>query len=108
MWKKTCSFLIIAVVITSIIFDLKVGTLPHAESKKMKEKEVTAVTTSSIPFEEITIKGGDTVLTVAEQLHPEGLPVSIDQVIDDFEKLNDGLSPEKILIGRTYKIPVYE
>jgi hypothetical protein len=50
---------------------------------------------------------GDTLLSIVEKEkgksnHP------IETIISDFQSLNEGLKPENMQIGKTYKIPVYK
>jgi hypothetical protein len=56
---------------------------------------------------EVEVKAGDTVLTIAEKITNKPIPVSITQLIEDFQALNEGTTPEKIQIGKIYKFPVY-
>ncbi|MFD1736568.1 LysM peptidoglycan-binding domain-containing protein [Bacillus salitolerans] len=108
--KKLTLFLIISLLIYSVYYDLKTGTLPI--SKVIAASGDNEINTHTpIPTEhfiEVKVKPGDTVLSILEQ-HLEGnLPVSIPTVIIDFKKLNDEMDPEKIQIGKTYKIPLYK
>ncbi|WP_421379874.1 hypothetical protein ACOJQI_16505 [Bacillus salacetis] len=113
--KRLCIFLLIMIVSYSIYYDLKAGTLPKAEESAI---QVTANESKESPPEEteeeikieyisVTIKSGDTVLSLMEEKLDGPLPVSIDQLIEDFEFLNEGQSPQDIQVGKSYKLPVY-
>jgi hypothetical protein len=68
--------------------------------------EVSAVNAS--PYIEKKIIQGETVLSIIEQLHKEQIPVSIEQIITDFERLNPKDKADSIKVGKTYKFPLYE
>lgn len=90
----------IAICIYAIYFDFTIGTLPKAE-----EKEVDAMD-SDLKYAYVTVEPGDTVLSLIEEVagFPSGVP--IEKMINDFVDLN-GILPEQIQPGVTYKIPVY-
>ncbi|MBE3570656.1 MAG: hypothetical protein IMW92_11230 [Bacillales bacterium] len=106
--KRLGMLLALIVVIIAIGYDLKTGTLPSSHPKASPFSVAATAVHSSIPYKEIKIHSGDTVLSIAERIQKGKLPVSIDEVIHDFETLNNGLKPEDIMVGRTYKFPVYE
>ncbi|PLT34690.1 LysM peptidoglycan-binding domain-containing protein [Bacillus sp. V5-8f] len=91
-----------------VYFDLTTGTLPSTAILTV-EKTIDYPQHSAktfMPYKEITIEPGDTLLSIVER--EEGsLEVSIENVIADFQKLNNGLKPEDMLIGEKYKIPLY-
>ncbi|WP_017755804.1 hypothetical protein [Calidifontibacillus oryziterrae] len=58
-------------------------------------------------FQEVKVTAGQTVLSVVEQMHNGPIPVSISQLVADFQLLNPNVEPEKIQIGKVYKFPVY-
>ncbi|WP_404458645.1 hypothetical protein [Sutcliffiella horikoshii] len=105
------------VTIYSIYYDLSSGTIPEpvAPVTATVPATNTDTETESSPLSsptnnlyiEVEIKAGDTVLTVAEKIANKPIPVSITQLIEDFQNLNEGITPEKIQIGKTYKFPVY-
>ncbi|MFE7061078.1 hypothetical protein ACFVAD_02850 [Sutcliffiella sp. NPDC057660] len=106
---------LICVTIFSIYYDLSKGTIPISN-----EQQATQVMTSpslteepeteadhDATYIEVEIKAGDTVLTVAERIANKPIPVSITQLVEDFQVLNEGMEPEKIQVGKTYKFPLY-
>ncbi|TLS36293.1 hypothetical protein [Pseudalkalibacillus caeni] len=106
--KRFIITLLIFAGIYTTVYDLKVGTLTLQQAQatnaiidESNQKE------TEQKFTEVQIKSGDTVLSVVEQMVDGPLPVSIDRVVQDFKKLNDDLQPEKIQIGKSYRIPVY-
>ncbi|PFA62407.1 hypothetical protein CN378_20825 [Bacillus sp. AFS015802] len=120
--KRMALFFGIIILLYSVYYDLNKGTLkllykesivatvkPQVnqlppETSRGAESDQAA---SSIPYVEMEIKPGDTVLSLTEDLLDGSIPVSIDKVINDFEELND-VAPAKIQIGKTYKIPNYQ
>ncbi|MFD2446077.1 hypothetical protein ACFSO7_19135 [Bacillus sp. CGMCC 1.16607] len=102
--KKLFGALIILLVCYIVFFDLTHGTLPTVN----EEIESTmAVEASGNPFFEEKVMAGDTVLTIIERKLNTQIPVSIDKIVTDFVKLNNGIYPEKIQIGKTYRFPDY-
>jgi hypothetical protein len=94
-----------------IYYDFQIGTLP-AFSKTITEKtQSTTVDVKekipTIPFYEVKIKQGDTVLSITER-HHGSLPTSIEQIVEDFEALNSDVQAEAILLGETYRFPDYK
>ncbi|WP_404428731.1 hypothetical protein [Sutcliffiella horikoshii] len=109
---------LILVTIYSIYYDLSSGTIPEpaapvaapvpATNTDTETDSSAALTSpSNNLYIEVEIKAGDTVLTVAEKIANKPIPVSITQLVEDFQNLNEGITPEKIQIGKTYKFPVY-
>ena len=85
------------------------GTI--AINPSLTESESNALEVSSArtnPYIEKKIRQGETVLSIIEQLHKEQIPVSIDQITTDFERLNPKEKAESIKVGETYKFPLYE
>ncbi|MGM7721107.1 hypothetical protein [uncultured Metabacillus sp.] len=109
--KRLFLFLLVIFLCYIVYYDFQIGTLPALsisknppESEKaLKIKEESA----SIPYFEVEIKQGDTVLTIIER-HHNGLPASIEKIIKDFEVLNSDVKAEEILLGETYRFPNYE
>ncbi|KAA0549398.1 hypothetical protein FZW96_05665 [Bacillus sp. BGMRC 2118] len=107
--KRLLVLLCSVVVIYSIYVDLKTGTLPISIPVHANEKEINSNKHSkknNTTYIEVTIKPGDTVLSILEKNRKGALPVSITTVIKDFKDLNK-IEPEKIQIGKKYKIPMY-
>ncbi|KKI88596.1 hypothetical protein WQ54_30860 [Bacillus sp. SA1-12] len=109
--KRLFVFLLMTFLCYIVYYDFQVGTLPAlsmaqlppVSEKEQKIKEEPA----SIPYFEVKIKQGDTVLTIIEK-HHNGLPASIEEIIKDFEVLNSDVKAEEILPGETYRFPNYE
>ncbi|WHX99332.1 hypothetical protein [Neobacillus sp. DY30] len=91
-----------------IYIDLTAGTLPKNESQKTEQTvaTMTNITNSAASFE-AEVEPGETLISIVENHIKKPLPVSIDELIEDFQSLNPGLSPEKIQIGSTYEFPDY-
>lgn len=103
--KRLLLFLTTCFIGFIIYFDLTTGTLPTPEVKAGQSPA--QAEKSAIPYTEVTIEPGDTLLTISEK-EQGGLNVSIETLIRDFGELNNGLNPEEMQIGKTYKIPSYE
>ncbi|ERN54796.1 hypothetical protein M3689_04610 [Alkalihalophilus marmarensis] len=113
--------LIILIILYSVYYDLTIGTLPNGltaapeetvdieEAESVMTNEVSEEPVITEPFVEVVVEPGYTVLSIVEHLH-EGIvpfPASIQEVIFDFKHLNQGIEPENIQIGETYKFPYY-
>jgi hypothetical protein len=107
------------ILIYSIFYDLRVGTLTirtssYSPSPTMPAQGQPATSSPSEPIEKqvpyvlVKVKAGDTVLSLVEKYQEGPLPVSINQVIQDFQRLNENTSPNDIQIGKMYKIPIYK
>ncbi len=106
--KKLFGFILAILVIYVIYYDLTVGTLPSSHvSIKTNTESAAAKPNTSIPSFEAKVKPGETVMSIVEHHIDKELPVSITELIKDFEKLNPGQSPERIQIGSTYLFPEY-
>lgn len=75
--------------------------LKSENSQAKNEKE------DDLYFKEVKVTAGQTVLSIVEQMQGGPLPVSISQLITDFQLLNPKTEPEMIQIGKVYKFPVY-
>lgn len=94
------SVLFSCILFIAIIYDLKYGTIPVSSEPKLNS-EIT------IPYEEVLVKNGDTLLSIIE--NREGFPKQVDMktIVEDFQLLNNGLKPDQIQPGKIYKIPIY-
>ncbi|MFS0780901.1 LysM peptidoglycan-binding domain-containing protein [Bacillus sp. 1P06AnD] len=86
----------------SSYYDLTIGTLPRMSLPAAQTEQEK----SSIPYVEVEVQPGDTLLSIMED--QEGtLSKPIETIMEDFQTLNNGLSPKKLQIGETYKFPAY-
>lgn len=53
------------------------------------------------------VKAGETVLSIMENINKTGPPVSIQQMIQDFESLNPNIDAHQIQINKSYWFPIY-
>ena len=104
--KKIVAYIVALIIVYSIYYDLTVGTLPSI-TVVSAELAVEHTSLPAIPFTLIKVKTGDTVISIVENFQQGPLPVPIDQVVQDFQDLNQNLKPEQIQIGNQYKIPLY-
>lgn len=108
---KRLSFFIIGLFLCYIVYyDFQIGTLPAfsmTNIEKTKKSPIEVEESPSIPFYEVKIKQGDTVLSITERYH-DSLPTSIEQIVKDFEMLNTDVKAEAILLGKTYRFPDYK
>ncbi|MFB4164740.1 hypothetical protein ACE1TI_13120 [Alteribacillus sp. JSM 102045] len=109
--KKLLLFLLFILVCTSIYYDITEGTLfvptPETNNSSTSHPSSSANLDDQTKIE-VTVEPGQTVLSVVEKLHDGPVPASIEQISSDFEKLNNGLSPEKIQVDKSYFFPVYD
>ncbi|MCG1022367.1 hypothetical protein [Sutcliffiella horikoshii] len=108
---------LILITIYSIYYDLSAGTIPEPATPATAvvppttasetEAETSLQLSSENMYIEVEVKAGDTVLTIAERIANKPIPVSITQLVEDFAHMNEGITPEKIQIGKIYKFPVY-
>jgi hypothetical protein len=110
--KKLVAFLFIVLVLFSIYNDFNHGSLPaavHDDNIKVEPVSIQEnnVQQENIPYFEKEILPGDTVLSVLEEELNEPIPVPITEVVTDFEELNEGIKPEDIKFGKSYKFPKY-
>ncbi|MGP7819074.1 hypothetical protein [Niallia sp. 01092] len=103
--KRLFTIFLVLITIYVIYFDLNHGTLTSPQEPVI---EVAGAPNQSIPAFQQKVKTGDTVLLIVERELHKNLPVSIDQLIADFKKLNDNLSPEDIQVGKIYHFPDYQ
>jgi hypothetical protein len=106
--RKLTGLLVLCFVIYIVYHDITSGTLPSA-TKAAASQTQSAHTgdKSSMGYKIIKIKAGDTILSIMEKEKDGPIPVSIEQLIKDFETLNPGVEAESLQIGKTYKFPVY-
>ncbi|MFJ5758032.1 hypothetical protein ACIQAA_02540 [Neobacillus sp. NPDC093182] len=106
--KRICLFLFGLLTIYVIYIDLTAGTLPKEETQKPEQTVATMTNiNNSVDSFEAEVEPGETLISIVESHIKKPLPVSIDELIEDFQSLNPGLSPEKIQIGSTYEFPDY-
>ena len=103
--KKITFLLVMALVSYVIYFDITKGTLPASSPLATPPKIEIKESEKSLPYKEIHIQAGDTVLSVMEREEGQ-IKKPIEVIIKDFQSLN-GVPAHKIQIGKTYKFPVY-
>ncbi|MDM5199729.1 hypothetical protein QUF79_17085 [Fictibacillus enclensis] len=104
--KKFIYICLTLVIVYTIAYDLKVGTL---QPYNQKAAPVAAISIqNSTPYQKVKISSGDTVLSVIERLNPSSLSKPIPDLTKDFQRLNHGIRPESIQVGKSYNFPVYK
>ena|SRR5690606_19095352 len=98
--KRVLVIMLIAICVYAIYFDFTIGTLPKAEEQESD------TTHSDLKYAFVTVEPGDTVLSIIEEIGGFPSSMSIEEMINDFVDLN-GILPEQIQPGVTYKIPIY-
>ncbi len=106
MGKRLSIFLLVIVVVYVIYYDLTKGTL-YSTTPLPTNESITKTSKENIPYKNIEIKSGDTLLSIVEQLSTTSPMPSSDQIISDFQILNPKVSPTELTIGKSYKIPIY-
>ncbi|MFW0780492.1 hypothetical protein QU593_07770 [Rossellomorea marisflavi] len=108
--KRLTVFVGVIILLYSVYYDLNKGTLTllHEESVETAApmKEPITPDVREVPYIETKVSTGDTVLSLVKDAVGGPLPVSVDQVIRDFEELN-GIGASEIQAGKTYKFPKY-
>ncbi|WP_285768930.1 hypothetical protein [Peribacillus sp. SI8-4] len=109
--KRLLLFISFCFTLFIIYFDLTTGTLPTSRQPvSTVQPAVPASQQQPAPtaaFKEVTMKPGDTLISIIES-EKAGNNKPIETIISDFQSLNEGMKPENMQIGKTYKIPVYE
>lgn len=107
--KRLFGLIIFILILYVIYFDLSNGTLPIAleSTSSANIVDITNGETTTQDYFEKKVQSGDTVLSIIESHLNSSVPIPIEQIIDDFKRLNDGVDTEKIQIGKTYKFPNY-
>ncbi|MDR6998764.1 hypothetical protein [Neobacillus niacini] len=105
--KKLLGLVLTALIIYVIYIDLTVGTLPSDSVQTVEAKTETHSPKSTLPSFQATVEPGETVISIVEHQLKKPLPVSITELVKDFQLLNPGYSPEKIQVGASYQFPDY-
>ncbi|SFE29623.1 hypothetical protein [Alteribacillus iranensis] len=121
--KRLLLFIVIVVIGIAVYYDFSEGTLSQqssgvqtnsspSEDNTNIDNHISELNGNSSVLDgqktaEVTVERGQTVLTIVEKLHSGPVPASIQQISDDFQKLNDGLSPNEIKADATYIFPLY-
>lgn len=97
-----------------VFYDLSHGTLQELSRQPVEgQLEAEAETAGSMSLQQETsymireVMPGETVLSITEKLHQQTLPVPIETIVADFEKANQQAQAEKIVVGKSYKFPIY-
>ncbi|GER66909.1 hypothetical protein BpJC7_08650 [Weizmannia acidilactici] len=108
MLKKMFALISAAIISYSIYYDIHAGTIPsYAQETPEKSAYQNTVQHKQEPFATVRVNPGDTVLTIVEKLSGSSKDLSIEKIIRDFSRLNNGIAPEDIQIGQTYRFPIY-
>lgn len=126
VFKRVSMFVIILLFLISLGRDLTVGTFPiekttstlaNAESAKQAPTVKRTSQPMYSPSENVTkryqrvqhkVTAGETVLSIMENLNKGGPPVTIQQMLSDFEVLNPNVNPHQIKTNQTYTFPKYQ
>lgn len=107
--KRLLAFLMICFITFIVYYDITSGTLPQKNSTELNAPSLPVNQTDrkgELNYYKITMKPGDTLLSIIER--EEGsLTQPIETIVTDFQELNEGLKPEQMQIGKSYKIPAY-
>lgn len=110
--KRIIAIIAVSFITYTIYYDLTTGTLPaNAEPKihtvEQQPQDNPETVAKEMKYQKKLVKPGDTVLSITEKIHKDGLPARIDQIVSDFEKLNKGVKVTNIQVGKTYFFPYY-
>ncbi|WIF96960.1 MULTISPECIES: hypothetical protein [Pontibacillus] len=116
--KKMLFIITMILFFVSIGHDLTTGTFPKELISKAEDHQTIENETNTKPLTptggqerfrviEHKVSAGDTVLSIMEKLNEDGPPVTIQQMLTDFEALNDGQDPNSIKMNKVYLFPYY-
>lgn len=120
--KKLLVFFFCIMFVVSIGKDLTTGTFPKsvkssaqqqkhpkAENAPKKEQSNIRKNTENKRYQTVQhrVTAGETVLSIIEKLNSNGPPVTIKQMIQDFEQLNPEIEPHHIQTNQVYTFPIY-
>ena len=102
--KRAFGTILIILIMYAVFIDLTNGTLPLVEHNQEESKE----TMTTYKYFEVTVKPGHRLVSLIESrgFFPEHIP--IEQIVEDFIYLNNGISPEQMQPGQIYRIPYYD
>ncbi|UCZ54536.1 hypothetical protein LGQ02_07180 [Bacillus shivajii] len=113
---------IIIIVIASAYYDLNTGTIPDQSINESPEPELVAsqleddiddsdesdIAEPALAYEEVIVEAGHTVYGIVQALHQdEPFNVQAEQVVNDFEALNPQIEAHRIIVGESYRFPLY-
>ncbi|MGY4690317.1 hypothetical protein [Salibacterium sp. K-3] len=101
--KKTLFLFLFILLSISVYYDLTEGILDDTGDGGTAPSEVLDDARSV----EVTVESGQTVLSIIEKLHEGPVPVTIDKITSDFQRLNDGTDPGNIQVDKPYRFPIY-
>jgi hypothetical protein len=90
-----------------VYFDLSQGTLPLPQEKPAAQP-VSSQAEEEISFQMHTVKKGETVFSIVDRSNDGSPPISAEQIMKDFERLNPETKASLIQSGKAYKFPVYK
>ncbi len=118
--KKLLIFFCCVLFVVSIGKDLTTGTFPKSSAHQQKQQSQAQDAPEKEPTTEIKkqetkryrtvqhkVTAGETVLSIIEKLNTNGPPVTIKQMIKDFEDLNPEIEPHHIQTNKVYTFPIY-
>ncbi|WP_332691014.1 hypothetical protein [Halalkalibacter lacteus] len=120
--KRIGTIFIILVILYSTYYDLTIGTLPNGLTQTATEQSIIeeqmelddtdkseneVIVAEFEPFKEVVVEPGHTVLSIVEHLHKGPISPSIQEIVHDFQTLNDGIKPEEMQVGKKYFFPLY-
>ena len=102
-------FIIIIIVAVSAYYDLQEGTIPHLnnENSESIESHNDSAPPQDKNFEEVKVEAGQTVYAIVQEVNEGHFNKAPHQVIKDFETLNPQVSAHEIIIGHSYRFPIY-
>ncbi|WP_280768465.1 hypothetical protein [Salipaludibacillus daqingensis] len=110
--------IIIVIVSVSIRIDLTSGTIPdnfissspdQEIMKEPEEEDSEHPAMNPLAFQEVMVESGQTVYGITQKLHDsDSFNISVQEVLDDFEKLNPDTPAHELFADEIYKFPIYE
>ncbi|MFP7334123.1 hypothetical protein SFC23_12270 [Shouchella clausii] len=111
--KRIFYGIVLVIVILGIHHDLTGGTFAEEKGTPpaplaVQVEEVQGEDEPSLPYQEVIIEPGQTVLSVVEHLHGRQVDRPIESIIADFRELNEQMEPNALQVGGRYRFPLYD
>ncbi|GIN10625.1 hypothetical protein J26TS2_04920 [Shouchella clausii] len=112
--KRILFGIVLIIVILGIHHDLTGGTFAEEKESRTPPTPLTVQVEEdqgenepSLPYQEVIIEPGQTVLSVVEHLHGHQVDRPIESIIADFRELNEQMEPNALQVGERYRFPLY-
>lgn len=105
-FKKSLILFLAILLCASVYHDITTGSI-SSKPEKEKENYVQTVSNKSLNFIKVQVLPGETILSIVEKYSDNIKSLDINQIVSDFEKLNEGAHPYHLKAHQSYNFPVY-